>query len=260
MSSKTNLKTTFLPTLPIFSSTSSAQIDKGWGLRSVHPRLFLLRESLSPAPAWSPFRRRWFRTCQKWILPMGCNSSWTALWGAVFQEQAASTSVPHRVIIPTSTPAPVWALLFTILQIPARSLHQHGLPTGAQPFLGASSRSSVGSSRGCRHTAASPQAAGKFQLWRLNHLLPLLPLWPCFSYKHHFLSAITFPPLFLNKLRHYCHYPCDGLSLGQWGAVLGAVWIWLWQTQEELQLLPTEVSPVGPQPPPKPCHANPTHL
>lgn len=40
-----------------------------------------------------------------------------------------------------------WALLFTILQSPARSLLQHGLPTGSHPFWGVSTCSRGGSSR-----------------------------------------------------------------------------------------------------------------
>jgi len=54
-------------------------------------------------------------------------------WGAVLQEQTDPACVPRRVTIPASNPAPAW-LHWAIR--PARSLLQHGLPTGSQPPSG----------------------------------------------------------------------------------------------------------------------------
>ena len=57
--------------------------------------------------------------------------------GAVLQEQTAPAWVPHGVTSPASKPAPAWPPLSTGPRGhgstgPARSLLQHGLPTGSQ--------------------------------------------------------------------------------------------------------------------------------
>lgn len=103
---------------------------------------------------------------------------------------------------------------------------------------------STGSSVGCRHTAALPwpssQATGEFQLWHLDHLVPLLH-WPWCLQGHcsRILTPLSwlllhsdFFPL-LKLLSQRCHHRGSGLISN--GTVLEcSVWNRLRQTQQKL--------------------------
>jgi len=66
------------------------------------------------------------------------------LWGAVLQEQAAPTWVPHGVTSPARKPAPVWAPLSMGLQVLAEACSSMGSPRG-HSLLQAYNCSGVGS-------------------------------------------------------------------------------------------------------------------
>jgi len=96
-----------------------------------------------------------------WVLPVSCSSSWTAtLW--VLPAGCSSSGTDCSSVGPLhghkscqQTCSGMGSSLHGSTG-PGRSLLQHGLPTGSQPHLGASTSSSVESSRGCMWTSAPP--------------------------------------------------------------------------------------------------------
>ena len=122
-------------------------------LRGMTPHTLPLPQRGVPPMGDSPLQ-----TAPKWILPMGCSSSVTALalvpaWGAVSQEQAAPAWVPLRVTSPARKPVLGWAPLPTGPQVLPGACSSAGSPWG-HSLLQTSTCSGTGSSMCCRWTSA----------------------------------------------------------------------------------------------------------
>jgi len=176
---------------------------------------------------------------------MGCSSSRTAParvlpTGALLQEQAAPSWVPHGATSPANKPAPAWALHgvtayfrhppapawgpFHGLQVDIYSIMDlHGLQGDNLPHHGL--QHDLQGKSLCSGISSTCSLSPLLLHWPWclrschSHIISLLSLQCCFT--------AVFSPLLTITI-------ADGLGLGQWRVCRGVGWHWLYQTWGKL--------------------------